>query len=132
MNTSALKVNNYGTGEPTPQRAQASRVSPREVLLDALRVVSGIGCEFVDEEVAAAVMPVCTAMVHAISAEMEIGMEHPSARASVAEFLAEAGRMSAALCQVCATDIKNDALAMHVTTVAQMMARVSLLLVRVG
>lgn len=98
------------------------------VLMDALRVVSRIGCDFVDMETAHAVTASCEALVHAIAAEMEIGLEHPSARAGIAEFLAEVGVLHAALCRALSVDVGDLALVVRVFDVAQMMARVAALI----
>lgn len=102
------------------------------VLMDALRVVSGVGCDFVDMETAHAVTASCEALVHAIAAEMEIGLEHPSARAGIAEFLAEVGVLHTALCRALSVDIGDIALIVRVSDVAQMMSQVSRLLAGSG
>lgn len=98
------------------------------VLMDALRVVSRMGCEFVDADTAHAVTASCEALVHAIASEMEIGLEHPSARAGIAEFLAELGSLHTALCRACAVEVTDLDMVMRVVDVAQTTARVAALL----
>lgn len=69
-----------------------------KALLGALQTVSSIACERLEDDARRATDALFEPLVHAISSEMGLGMEHPSARVGVIELIAALSDLIRARC----------------------------------